>query len=110
MADIKLVSLHWQGFVVCKTDYRIRTTPDVLHASKVVIASGMMPTRIVLRDISRAERTEYVVHMEILAHDPDAEMVKDQAFAFRHRAFESGDYFDTLDKAWERFRERASRL
>lgn len=91
----------------CTDDPRVLTTTDVIQASRIVVNRGMFPHRIVVRDVTHGDRKEYVVHTERLeSRAPDG----DNSCSFVHWGFDNGDYTGNLEKALERFRERAGRL
>jgi len=90
----------------CERDQRVLTTPDVIHASNIAVKPGMLPHRIVLRDVSRG-RQEYVVHTERLeTRSPSP----GDSCAFVHHSFDHGDYTSNLERALEFLRERSARL
>lgn len=93
----------------CEFDRRILTTPDVIRASHVVVKANSFPTRIVIREQGSGERTEYVVHMEILKMDASPE--RDHlTIALKHEGFMQGSYCSSAERAIEVYHERVRAL
>ncbi len=92
---------------------RFENQPDIVHASRTVVGDGMLPNRIVLRDLGE----KFVTHRESLEvrvdHTADGDTV-----VFTHRSYETGHYFEVhgctreqaLDRAHKDFTERCERL
>lgn len=64
---------------------------DIIEASKVVFGEGVIPHRIVVRDLD----DQYVVHMETLYVSVEFDAENNwEVIRFTHRSFENGDYYD----------------
>jgi hypothetical protein len=81
----------------------IKTTPDTVLASKVVIGAMSRPLRIVMRKLE----AQYVIHNEVL----NLECI-DGKPEFTHSHFDTGDYFPLHYEgdAIRCFNDRASKL
>lgn len=93
----------------CRFDHRIRTTEDVIQASKVVLRADNFPFRIVIREVQKPERVEFVVHQELLKMDLDPER-NHLTIALVHEGFQQGSYCSKYDRAVELYNERVGKL
>ena len=103
-------------------DERVKSTDDILDSSHIVIRPGCFPTRMVLREEKRSDKTgQFITHKERLrATEYDKDKV---SCGFEHAGFDHGNYFnyspspmyginreDALKKAIEDFRKRTEKL
>jgi hypothetical protein len=77
-----------------------------LRESKIVLGLGTLPSRIVLRDVSRADRPEFVTHLETLR----PARIEDDRVVWEHVGYCHGHYCRTMDEAASDYAERAGRL
>jgi hypothetical protein len=63
---------------------RFQNEKDIVRASRTVVEEGLLPHRIVLRDLGG----EFVVHAETLDVG-----VRENTVYFTHYSYEHGDYF-----------------
>jgi hypothetical protein len=64
---------------------KIESTADTLQGGRIIAGNGMLPCRIVLRDLGE----KFVTHIEVLTVRVEGDVV-----FFSHRDFENGHYFD----------------
>lgn len=76
--------------------FKIKNEEDIIAASRLIVEEGMLPRRIVLRNLNDKK---FVVHIETLVvqvEGPTAGGGRETVF-FTHHLFENGDYFDHGD-------------
>lgn len=93
----------------CETDHRIMTTRDVVKASPVLVKNGCFPVRLVLREVDKGGRVEYVVHTELLKADlsPERDYL---TIALKHEGFQTGSYCSSYERGLEVFKERLAAM